>query len=529
MSAAPASAQVFSTYLWVKVHKAPLSPSSDNAHYSRGKVLRALSWSTVGTVTAAALVLARTLILPRLLSPDEFGLFGLAWFALWLVSIFSDPALGRVALSLRFENAEAERRFLDTAWTFSLLRSLVLTLLLAAVAVPYASAVHQPRLAPLLAVSSISLLLGCWGNPGTALLFRQYDQRTLALQRVATEALSLAATAIAAFIWHTAWALVIGSLLGPFIGAAFSYVGHPFRPRLAWHREELARGLKQGKSLGIVTALTFVTTQADNFLVGRALGAGVLGTYQLAYRMGSLPIESLHQVVISAALPSYVRLRERGMAAVAARLRLTLSATTFLLCAVLLPALLLRRELVLLVGGQRWLAAAPLLPPLFLLALLRSTTMQLGTLLFAMERTDLDARAKVVEALFFVPCCAFLVAKMGSPGAAWAGVLCYLLALVLRGRAVHLLLPGEGKALAAAWARLALPAIACALLGLLAGLEGVPPLLLGPSALAVYVITAFWLDPALPRELRSLRRKPATNPPELPEPPEPIEFEPPSP
>jgi hypothetical protein len=66
-------------------------------------------------------------------------------------------------------------------------------------------------------------------------------------------------------------------------------------------------------------------------------------------------------------------------------------------------------------------------------------------------------------------------------------------------------------------------------LGLLACLDGAPPLLIGPSALAIYVTTAFSLDPALPRELRSLRRKPATNPPELPEPPDPIEFEPPSP
>jgi O-antigen/teichoic acid export membrane protein len=484
-------------------------------------VLRALSWSTVGTVTAAALVLARTLVLPRLLSPDEFGLFGLAFFALWLVSIFSDPALGRVALSLRFESPEAEHRFLDTAWTFSLVRSLALTILLALAAVPYAAAVHQPRLAPLLAVSATSLLLGCWGNPGTALLFRQYDQRTLAFQRVATEAVSLAVTVVAAAVWHTAWALVLGSLLGPFIGAAFSYVGPKYRPRLAWHREELARGLKQGSSLGIVTALTFVTTQVDNFLVGRALGAAALGTYQLAYRMGSLPIESLHQVVTSAALPSYVRLRDRGTAAVAARLRLTLSACTFLLCAALLPALLLRRELVLLVGGQRWLAAAPLLPPLFLLALLRSTTMQLGTLLFAMERTDLDARAKALEALFFVPCCALLVAKMGSLGAAWAGVLCYLLALGLRARAVRTIMPGEGKALAAAWARLALPALVCAGLGLFAGLEGAPPLLVAPAALAVYVATAFWLDPALPRELRTLRRRPGESlpPPAGSEPP----------
>lgn len=486
--------------------EAPRGPAPDPAPAGRSLVLRALSWSAASALGAALLVVARTLLLPRLLSPEEFGLFGLAWFALSLVSVASDPALGRVALGLKFEGPVEERSFLDTLWTFGLARALALAAVVALAAWPYALLVHQPRLGPLLAVSGLGLLLGAWGSPGGVLLFRQYDQRTLALQRLATEGLTLACTAVAAFLWPTAWALVLGSLLGPLSGAAASYLGQPYRPRLAWDRAQLRRGLTQGRHLGLVSLLTFVTTQVDNLLVGRALGAAALGTYQFAYRMGALPLESLYQVVTAAALPAYARLREQGTAAVAARLRLTLSASTFLLCAAFLPALLLRRELVLLVGGARWEGAAPLLPPILLLCLLRSANQTLGTLLLALERSDLDARVKLVEAALFVPGCAMAVAWFGSAGAAWAGVASYALALVLRSQAALSLLPGEGSGVRLAWARPVLCALACAGAGLWLERAGVSSLLLGLSALLVFVAAALRLDPALWREMRSLRR-----------------------
>jgi O-antigen/teichoic acid export membrane protein len=211
-------------------------------------------------------------------------------------------------------------------------------------------------------------------------------------------------------------------------------------------------------------------------------------------------------VAITAALPAYTRLREQGAAALAGRLRLTLSAVTFLLCAAFVPALLLRRELVLLVGGHRWVEAASLVPPVLLLCLLRSANIQLGTLLLALERADLDARVKLGEALLFVPGCALAVAWYGSAGAAWAGALSYGLALAARSQVTLALLPGEGAAVRAAWARPALSGLLCGLSGLWMERAGAAPLLVAPLALAVFLLLALRLDPALWREVRGLRR-----------------------
>jgi lipopolysaccharide exporter len=472
---------------------------------SRGRrELRALSWSAISAVGGALINLGRAVLLSRLLQPDQFGLFGLVLFALSAAAMLSDLGMGRFAIVASFSGPAEERRFLDTAWTVGAARGAALSVLMVCLAEPYAAAVHQPELAPLLAACSVWLLLVDLASPGVMLLYRHLEQRSLALLRLGTDLSGLAVTALLAWHMRTAWALVIGSLAGAGIGTALSYAVHPYRPRLTVDRKMFRRGFVQGRHIALVVALAFVLTQVDNLIVGRLLGAAALGVYLFAYRLATLPIDHMQAVVGAVAMPAYVHHRSRGPAALAAQLQRVLAPSTALLCAGLLPAVLLRREIVLLLGGARWAEAAPLLPPLLLLALLRCTCIHLNTLLQSVERAELDARAKLVEAALFVPGCALAVQAWGLRGASWAGTLVYALAIVQRTRALRQVVPGQVQAVTLAWGRPALVALGLAAAGLMAERGGASPLWVAPAALAAYVALVLRLEPLLPQLLRRL-------------------------
>ncbi len=72
------------------------------------------------------LYFVRTVILARLLFPNDFGLFGLAVLAMNVVDIFFQPALG----SALIQRKEISRNYLDAAWSFGLVRNFFLALLL---------------------------------------------------------------------------------------------------------------------------------------------------------------------------------------------------------------------------------------------------------------------------------------------------------------------------------------------------------------------------------------------------------------
>ncbi|MBS0421279.1 MAG: oligosaccharide flippase family protein [Proteobacteria bacterium] len=465
--------------------------------------LRALSWTAVSTVGGTLITVGRAALLARLLSPDDFGLFGLVFFALSALSTLTDLGFARLIIVAKFEDAGQERRFLDTAWTAHLLRSIILAVLVVCFAVPYATSVHEPRLIPLLVVSSAWLIVAALASPGSLLLYRQLEQRALALARLGSDLVGLLITAALAWSLPSPWVLVIGFLCGAALTTLASYVIHPYRPRFAWDGASFQRGFAQSRYIAIVTAMTFVTTQVDNYLVGRILGPAALGLYLFAYRLAALPVEMLQTVVNSVAMPAFARHRDDGASVLADQLRRVLVPTTALLCAGLLPAVLLRDELVSLLGGDHWTAAGPLLVPLFLIAVLRCTAIQMGTLLQSVGRAQLDALGKSVEAALFIPACAWSVTIWGLPGACWTGVAVYFLAVVLRTASVSVVLPGRQWAVTLDWARSALPAGIFALAGSIAEARGASHMWVAAVALALYLLTVV-LQPHLLERVAAL-------------------------
>lgn len=464
--------------------------------------MRALSWSAVSTIGGALINLGRAVLLSRLLQPQQFGLFGLVVFALSAAAMLSDLGMERLAMIAKFSGGVEQRRFLDTAWTIGFARGAALSVLMACLATPYAAAVHQRELAPLLATCGAWFLIGSLASPGTLLLYRQLEQRSLALQRLSTDFCGFAITALCAWHMRSAWSLVFGWLAGAAFGSAVSYAAHPYRPHFKIDREMFRRSFTQGRHITLAVALSFVTTQIDNLIVGRLLGAAALGVYLFAYRLASLPIDHIQAVAGSVAMSSYVHHRSGPPAVLAAQLQRVLIPFTALLCAGLLPVLLLRREIVLVLGGARWAEAAPLLPPLLLLALLRCTCIHLGTLLQSVERAELEARAKLLEGALFIPICALAVQSWGLLGASWSGVLVYALAIVQRTAAIRRVLPGQVGAVTAAWGRTALAALLISAVGLAAESNGVSPLWVAPSALCVYGAVALRLEPMLRQKLQ---------------------------
>jgi O-antigen/teichoic acid export membrane protein len=481
-----------------------IDPDAGRLQVSRGRrELRALSWTAASTIGGAVINLGRAALLSRLLPPEQFGLFGLVFFALSAASLLSD-GMGRFAIVASFEGRAEQRRFLDTSWTVSLARSAALGVVIACLARPYAQAVRQVELAPLLAICSAWLLIAALESPGTVLLYRQLEQRSLALRRLGADLFGFFVTAVLAYRTRSASALVIGLLAGTGLSTALSYAMHPYRPKLAFDRGMFGRGFAQGRHIAVAVALTFVTTQVDNLIVGRLMGAAALGIYLFAYRVATLPIEYIQAMAGSVAMPAYLQHRSESPIALAAQLRRVLEPSTALLCAGLLPVLLLRREIVVLLGGVRWIDAAPLLPPLLLLALLRCTCIHLGTLLQSLERAELEARAKIVEAALFIPGCVLAVKTMGLPGASWTGAAVYALAVVQRTRALRQVLPGQIRTVTLAWGRVAMVALGLAVSGLFVESSGASPLWVTPLAVLAYVAAVLHFEPTLRQRLRQL-------------------------
>lgn len=392
----------------------------------------AISWLAVSKLLTQALGFGRSIILARLLAPDDYGLWGMATLVLSGIFAMTHFNLGASAVAHRFESESELRRSLDTIWTADLFRRAAISIVLALLAQPASAYFGDRRLFPvLLIVSAYPLALG-FENIGMWRLHKEMSFRRVAVQQQTAE---LVTTVLAVWLaWATRdyTALVAGQWAHALCVVGLSYVVCEYRPRLQIDRAALRRSFDFGKHMFIIGVLGFVMTQFDNLVVGRYLGASVLGLYILAYRLVTLPGEFAGSVFATVLFPLFAKVSHEQPDKAMRALFPAASAVAMMLIGILGPVKLAAGPIVHLVYGSKWEAAVPFLSVLAILGVFRGLSESIGPFLRAVGRPDLDARGKIVEAGVFVPLTLWLVPRYGGLGAAWAGVTAFALAYAVR-------------------------------------------------------------------------------------------------
>ncbi|MBW2000976.1 MAG: oligosaccharide flippase family protein, partial [Deltaproteobacteria bacterium] len=133
------------------------------------KVIRGGIWVFALRFTNRGLGFVRTIILARLLAPSDFGLLGIAMLAIAALETFSQTGF-QAALIQKKENVES---YLDTAWTVSAVRGIMLFFILFFCAPIVAQFFKSPQATLVIKVIAISTLISGFRNIG--ILFFQKE------------------------------------------------------------------------------------------------------------------------------------------------------------------------------------------------------------------------------------------------------------------------------------------------------------------------------------------------------------------
>ncbi|MBB1492644.1 oligosaccharide flippase family protein [Paracoccus sp. MC1854] len=253
----------------------------------RGRATRGVAIS-LGTTAAQQLIrLGSNLILTRLLFPEAFGLMALVQTFMTGLAMFSDLGIGpSIIQNRRGEDPD----FLNTAWTIQIGRGVILWLGACALALPAAEFYDEPLLLWLLPVVGLTALIAGFQTTKTMVANRQLRLGRQAVLDLATQSIGILVMISLAWIWPSVWALVIGGLVSSLVGML---AGHLFMPgvpnRLRWDRSAAYDLLHFGKYIFLSSLAGFVVVHSDKMLMGRLVGFGDLGVYNIAFFMAGFP------------------------------------------------------------------------------------------------------------------------------------------------------------------------------------------------------------------------------------------------
>lgn len=265
------------------------------------KIAKGAAWMVSFKMIDRSLGLVSTVILARLLVPEDFGLVAMAMIligALQLLIAFSfDVPL--------IQNPNAGREQFDTAWTLNVLFAGICGIVLASLAGVAARFYTEPRLELVIYMLALGFAAQGFSNIGPVIFRREmrFDRefKFLLGKRMA----GLLVTIPLAFWMRNYWALVIGQLVGTFVSVALSYFVSDYRPRFSLKAKvEL---FHSSKWLMMNNILQFLNGRAAELVIGRLGGAGTLGIYTIASEISTLPTTELVAPINRAAFPGYAR------------------------------------------------------------------------------------------------------------------------------------------------------------------------------------------------------------------------------
>ena len=377
------------------------------------RMLRGAGWMVLFKLVERSLGLVSTLILLRLLAPDDFGLVAMATSFIVMAELLT--AFGfDVAL---IQNRGATERHYHAAWTCNVLLGGTIGALMIALAIPIAEFYHQPALRWVVCLLALGPAIGGLENVGVVAFRKELDFRREFVFQLLKKAIGFLITVPLAFWLRDYRALVFGMLASRLTGTGISYLLHGFRPRFSL--QGAGDILHFSKWLLASNVLAFMKERSTDLVLGRLRGAGELGMYSVSYEFANLPTTELSAPINRALLPGFARL-----AADAAALRAAYTGAMGMLAALAIPAAAgiwsLSDLIVPVVLGRKWLGAVPLMQILALYGSLQMLHSSMCAVLIGAGHPRSVAKGNAWFVFFLLALMAALVPAMGATGAALA-------------------------------------------------------------------------------------------------------------
>jgi O-antigen/teichoic acid export membrane protein len=258
--------------------------------------------TTLGTLFVRT---GSSMLLTRLLIPDDFGIVGIIGSVFYTVALITD--IGTTAFLIRHERT-GERHFRDVIWTIHAKRGFALFVAVATLSPLIARALGKPTIALPLAVASLTFTINAFSSMSLVTALRNDKSRELSLFEFGLQIAQTTACILFALWWRNVWALIGAMVLQSLLRTALSYRIFPDAGHRPTRDPAIFRELVAFSRLILVSScLTLLIAQSDKLVLARLFTLHEFGLYAIALSITSAPIAFADSYVLRIVFPLYAQ------------------------------------------------------------------------------------------------------------------------------------------------------------------------------------------------------------------------------
>ncbi|MEM2917847.1 MAG: oligosaccharide flippase family protein, partial [Candidatus Bathyarchaeia archaeon] len=379
----------------------------------------------IGVAASTIIMAIGTIILARLMTPEEYGLYSIALIPTYTAILFRDwginSAITKYTASLRAENKENEtRKIILTGLTFEIITGLILSLILIAFSNFIASTIFQrPESSQLIAIASTTLLAGSIIIAAQSSFIGFEKMELNSLTNICQAIVKTVTSPILVFIGYSALGATLGYTISFSASAIISltilYINIVKKLKLGNPRkidvvQTLKGMLRYGVPLSIASIITGFLVQFYAFLMAIYCDNAMIGNYQVATQFATLI--TFFTIPISTVLfPVFSKINPKKESEL---LQTVFTSSVKYSSLVLIPAttaiMVLSKPMINTLFGEKW-THAPLFLTLYVINNLFALfgSLSLGSLLAGTGETKTQMKLSLITLTFGIPLALMLI------------------------------------------------------------------------------------------------------------------------
>ena len=364
---------------------------------SKEQFAKGTAWKLIERFAGRGISLVVSMVLSRILTPDDYGLITLTTVFTNLSEILIDAGFGTALIRKK----EIDDGDYSCVFVINCLSSLLLYTILFFSAPLISDYYEKPELIDILRVVSLVLFIQAFATTRNAYVNRNMQFKLAMKCNTVAAVISGVLGICFAYLGFGVWALVFQRLLQQMIITILLFIGVKWHPKFVFNKSKLKSLL--GFSAGVVGAslLNYVENCVNSIIIGKHYSVADLGYYDKGNILPEQISLNSFGAMTNVLLPT-VSSYQNNIEKLKEVIRKVLKYTSFLMFPIMFGMLMVSREAIVVFFTDKWLQSIPLMR--FICIYYIATPLMLIDIqvFFGLGKSGLRVKTEIIRLLFIV-------------------------------------------------------------------------------------------------------------------------------
>lgn len=338
-----------------------------------------------------------SLVLARILLPEEFGLIGMILIFYTIGRSLMQSGLNQSLI----RSQELDQEDYSTVFFFNLGASILIYILVFFLAPLIADFYDQPVLTPIVRLYCTIFIIDAFTSVQQARLDKKMDFKTQTIIAIPSTIAGGIVGVSMAYMGYGVWSLVWSAIVTSFIGSVQFWIYSKWSPSLVFSRKKFKTHFNFGYKLSVSGILDKIFSNIYIILIGRYFSAAQVGFYTRAETMNQLPVNNITVALAKVTFPLFTSIQNDNIRLKSVYKQL-MQMVVYVIAPLLIALAVLAEPTFRFLFTAKWLPAVPYFQILCVTGILYPIHMYNINVLKVKGRSDLVLKLEVVKKIFII-------------------------------------------------------------------------------------------------------------------------------